>query len=617
MTDLFKDIRYGCRMLLKSPGFTLVAVVSLALGIGFNTTIFSAVDAVLLRPKAGVDPSRLVEIYLGDSSGYAYGVSSYPDVREYRERSDVFSAIASNQSALVLYRAGADTTKSEYLMGEIVSGNFFDLMGLSASLGRVLRADDDVEPGGHPVVVVSQTFWQSRLGGRRDALGETLDLNGLSFTLVGVAPPDFVGNFPGLRSNFWVPSAMVDQMNPSLTGSRLERRTSRSLFVKARLKAGTTLEQAQAQMDAVAIQLQEAFPDANRDRAINLLPSRDVRLHPMIDQALVPIATLLMAVVGLVLLIACANVANMLLARAAARRGEVAIRLALGSTRWRLIRQLLTESLLLSSLGGALGLVIAYWSTKLILAFKPPIPIPIALDLTLNPRVLFFTLAASLVTGIVFGLAPALQSSRASLVPALASDRVPSAGGRRFRLRSALVVLQVAVSLLLLISASLLLRSVGNAQAIDPGFETENVVFMSTHLGFHGYDQARGETFLAHAAERVASLPEIAAASLTSKVPLGTNVSTRTLVPEGEAPERDADWPAYDSTTVAPAYFEVMGIPLIAGRDFRESDVADAPRVVILNETASRRFWPGESALGKRVITGGVENGVGSCRGCR
>ena len=269
-------------------------------------------------------------------------------------------------------------------MGELVSGNFFDLMGLSASLGRVLRSDDDVEPGAHPVVVVSHTFWQARLGGRSEVLGETLDLNGHSFAIVGVAGADFVGNFPGLVSNFWVPSAMVDQMNPSLTGSRLLRQTSRSLFVKARLKAGTTLEQAQAQMDAVAIQLQEEFPDANQDRAINLLPSNDVRLHPMIDQALVPVATVLMVVVGLVLLIACANVANMLLARAAARRGEVAIRLALGSTRWRLIRQLLTESLLLSSLGGALGLVIAYWSTKLILALKPPIPIPIALDLTLT-----------------------------------------------------------------------------------------------------------------------------------------------------------------------------------------------------------------------------------------
>jgi len=590
-------------MLVQSPGFTLVAAVSLALGIGFNTAIFSAVDAVLLRPKAGAEPSRLVEIYLSDSSGYPYGISSYPDFREYRDRSDAFSAIAALQSALVLYRA-ADGT-SEYLMGEVVSGNFFEVMRLTPSLGRLLRPDDDVEPGGHPVVVVGDAFWRGKLGGRRDALGETLELNGRKFTIVGVAPADFAGNFPGLVANFWVPAAMVDHVNPSLTGSRLERRTSRSWFVKARLEDGATLTAAQAQMDAVAIQLQEEFPDANRDRAIHLLASTDVRLHPMVDNALVPIATVLMAVVGLVLLIACANVANMLLARAAARRGEVAIRLALGATRWRLIRQLLTESLLLSSLGGALGLVIAYWSTTLILALKPPIPVPIALDLSLNARVLLFTLAASLLTGIVFGLAPALQASRASLVPALASDRVASPGGGRFRLRSSLVILQVAVSLVLLISAALTSRSVGNAQAIDPGFETDNVVVLSTHLELHGYDRKRGAAFFEQASERLASLPEIASASLSSKIPLGAGVSTRTVAPEGAVPERDGDWPALDATTVAPGYFDVMGIPLIAGRDFQSFDGAAAARVVILNETASRSFWPGETPVGKRVITGG------------
>jgi putative ABC transport system permease protein len=607
MTDLLHDVRYGVRMLSKAPGFTAVAVVSLALGIGFNTTIFSAVDALLLRPKAGLAPDSLVEVYLSDSSGYPYSASSYPDYRAYRDDTDVFSGVASYQTTIARHANG---DSSEYLLGEIVSGNYFTVLGIRARLGRTIEPGDDVERGGRAVALVSEAFWLGRLGGRRDVIGSTLDLNGRAFTIVGVLPAAYTGAIPGVGMQFWAPSAMVDLLNPSPKdgSSRLERRTSRSVMVKARLAPGSTLSQAQAQMDSVIARLREEYPEAYRDREVHLLPSTEVRIHPFVDGALFPVASVLMVVVGLVLLIACANVANMLLARATARRGEVAIRLALGSSRWRLVRQLLTESLLLSSLGGALGLVVAYVSTKLLLSLRPPLPVPIALDLTLSSRVLLFTLVVSVATGIVFGLAPALQASGSSLVPALKSDAAPALGRRSWTLRNALVVVQVALSLVLLIGAGLLLRSAANAQAIDPGFETEGVVMLSTHLGLHGYSEPEGRAFFERAVERIASIPGVEAASLTTKVPLGASVDTQTVAPEGREPERDADWPEVDVANLGPGYFRVMGIPLVQGRDFDWRDDGDSTLVAIVNETAARRFWPGDSPMGKRLSTGSATN---------
>jgi predicted permease len=597
MMDLVRDLEYGVRMLWKSKGFTLVAVLSLALGIGFNTTIFSAVDALLLRPKAGIGLESLVEVYLSDSSGYPYSASSYPDFRDYRDRTDVFSDIACYQSTIARYQSNG---ASEYLLGEVVSGSLFRLLGVRALVGRTLEPEDDVSPGGHPVAVLSERFWRTRLGGRPDAIGETLDLNGRPYTIVGVVPSAYSGGIPGVAMQFWAPSAMVDHLNPSPRDgvSRLERRTSRSLMVRGRLAEGVTIEKAQAQMDSLLASLREEHPeDYQGDRKVHLLPSADVRIHPFIDRALYPVASVLMGVVFLVLMIACANVANMLLARATERRSEVALRLALGSSRFRLVRQLLTESVLLSSLGGAVGLLVAQLGTKALLALKPPIPIPLALDLTLNYRVLAFTLLVSVATGILFGVVPALQASR-SLVPAMKSTE------RRLGLRSVLVVVQVALSLVLLIGAGLLLKSAANAQAIDPGFETERVVLLSSHLGLHGYDEERGRLFYRQAVERIAGLPGIEAASLTDNVPLGASINTENVAAEGREPEKYTDWPEIDSATVSPGYFLSMGVPLIQGRDFDWRDAKGAPEVAIVNETAARRLWPGENPLGRRIATG-------------
>jgi putative ABC transport system permease protein len=597
MGDLLRDLQYGARMLWKSKGFTVVAVVSLALGIGFNTTIFSAVDALLLRPKAGLEPESLVEVYLSDSSGYPYGASSYPDFREYRDRTDAFSDIASYQTTLARYQRNGS---SEYLMGEIVSGSFFQLVGIRALAGRVLEPSDDVSPGGHPVVAVSERFWRTRLDARREAVGETLELNGRPYTIVGVIPSTFGGGLPGIAMQFWGPASMVDSLNPRRAEgpSRLEQRGSRSLMVKARLAKGVSIEEARAQLEALSLSLQKEYPeDYQGGRSPRILPSSEVRLHPFIDGALYQASSVLMVVVALVLLIACANLANMLLARGMERQGEVALRFALGSSRSRLIRQLLTESVLLSTLGGAAGIFVAYAGSRLLLALKPPIPVPLALDLTLNHRVLGFTLLVSIATGVLFGVAPALQASR-SLASAL------KVSGRRFGLRSALVVVQVALSLVLLIGAGLLLRSASNAQAIDPGFETERVVMLSSHLGLHGYDEPRGRLFYRRAVERLSGAPGIEAAALTGKVPVGGNVETENVTPEGQEPADFADWPEIDTATVSPGYFAVMGVPLIQGRDFDWKDDEGSPTVVIVNETAARRFWPAENPIGKRLVEG-------------
>jgi predicted permease len=598
------DLRYAVRMLAKSRGFTLVALATLALGIGFNTTIFSAVDALVLRPKPERDIGSLVEVYLSDSSGYPYGASSYPDSREYRDGADAFSALATHQPTLVRRTEGAS---SEYLLGEVVSGNFFELLGIRALLGRGLEPSDDVSPGGHPVVVLSERFWRGRLGGRQDAIGGSLDLNGRPYTIVGVLPSEFTGVVPGIGMQFWAPASMIDHLNPSPREgtSRLERRTSRGVMVRARLRRGATVEMAQAQLDSVLARLKERFPDEYRERSVRLLPSREVRIHPFVDSALYPAATVLMAVVGLVLLIACANLANMLLARSTARRGEVALRLALGASRLRLLRQLLCESVLLSGLGGALGLGVAHAGTRVLLSLRPPLPFPLALDLSLDHRVLLFTFVVSVAAGIVFGIAPALQSARTSLVSGLKPESAFSVlGGRRLNLRSLLVVVQVASSLVLLIGAGLLLRSAANANGIDPGFETERIVMFSSHLGLHGYDEARGREFYRHAAERLSGHPAIEAASLTDKVPLGGSVQTENVAAEGKEPARPADWPEIDSATISPGYFETMGVAMLQGRDFEWSDDGPSRRVVILNETAARKLWPGENALGKRLGKG-------------
>ena len=386
---------------------------------------------------------------------------------------------------------------------------------------------------------------------------------------------------------------------------RLEQRRNRGLFVKGRLDTGVTIEQAEAQMNTILARLVEEYPDAYEGRRITLVPLSDVRLHPFVDGYIAPGAALLMGIVSLVLLIACANVANMLLSRASARRQEIAVRLALGASRWRLVRQLLTESLLLAVAGGVFGLLLAQWATRLILTFQTPLPISVALDLGIDVRVLGFAFLVALLTGTAFGLAPALRASRPELVSALKEDA--ARGGvrfRRFGLRNFLVVSQVAVSLVLLIAAGLFLRSLRNAQTMDPGFETERVAIVSLAAQMLGYTDEEGMALFARAIERIRALPGVEAVGFATRLPVGVAVQLNAFHIEGREPPPGQMNFSIDVTTVDAGFFEVFDIPLVAGRTFNDADTAEAPGAVIINETMARRFWPGENPIGKRINRG-------------
>jgi predicted permease len=431
-------------------------------------------------------------------------------------------------------------------------------------------------------------------------------VKGRPFEIIGVASPKFKGLFVGFSSELWIPLAA----DVSFAAGRdlLDDRDSRWLFVKGRLQPGVTPDQAQAGLDVLAEQLAGTYPETNEDRRFPLVPTTDVRLIPIVDRALVPVATLLMVVVGLLLLIVCTNLANLLLARALARRKEIAIRLAVGARRGRLVRQLLTESLLLALIGGTLGLVLAWWTAKLLVSFQPPVMFKLSLDLGLDGRVLAFTFLISVLAGVVFGLAPALQGTKPELLPALKDDLDSSS--RRYRLfglRNSLVIVQVAVSLVLLIGAGLFLRSLMGAQAVDPGFERERAAIMTVAPELAGYERTRVENFYSDLLERAPTFAGVESAALASHMPLGVAVNTNSLYVEGADVLPD-EAPSIDVTAISPGYFETMGIPLLRGRDFLKRDDESTPLVAIVNEAAARRFWPGEDAVGKRFRLGDPES---------
>ncbi len=601
--DLIRhDLRYALRRLLRSPGFSAVAILSLALGVGANSAIFSIVNAILLRDLHVQRPDRLVEIYTNDDSGFLYATSSIPDYQSLKEATgSVFKDVLAYELFIAQNNRGES---SPLVIGEVVTGNYFELLGLQPARGRGFLPEEDRTPGTHPVVILGFGYWQRVFGGANDVLGKTVLLNRRPYTVVGVAPPEFKGMFPGMEPQVFVPLAMINVLMPGDL-DRITRRSSRSLFMKGRLADGVDVQQAAAAVTAVSQRLEQAFPESNAKRRMRLLPTESVSVHPFVDKALVPVAALLLGVVALVLLIACANLASFLLARAADRRKEIAVRLALGAGRWRLIRQLLVESTVLALGGGVLGIAMAFLALRALLSYQPPLPIPLDLAIGIDGRVLGFTTLISLLAGIAFGLAPALQSTKPQLAPTLRDEATNVIGGRRrVTLRNTLVVGQIAVSLVLLIGSGLFVRSLQKAQAISPGFYTGPAAMLWPNMELSGYDEARGRQLQQQLLDRLRQLPGVTHVAMADRLPLGAGVVTRGMNVDGVQPPAGRAQLDVDIVHVDDTYFAALAVPIVAGRPFAPSDHENSARVVLVSEAAARAFWPNREALGQTIYLG-------------
>jgi predicted permease len=598
MERLWKDIRFALRTFTKAPAFALTAVGSLALGIGVNTTIFTIINALFLNPLPVDRVSEVVAVYTLDSNNTSQLGNvlqmSLPNYRDFRDRSQSFSAMAAYSFPIPgRLSTGAE---GEQIFLELVTGNYFSTLGVRPLVGRVLGPEDDRVQGASPVIVLGHRTWQRRFGGASDIVGRTVTVNGAAFTVVGVAPEGFRGVNSLFGPDAWAPTMMYRELLPAQFRSWVDERRALAFNVAARLKPGVTIGQAGAEMVTLAKALETEHPAPNKGRTITLRPLTSATIFPGVRDALVLGGSVLMVIVGLVLLIACSNVANLLLARATARSQEIAVRLALGANRSRLVRQLMTENVVLSLIGGALGVVIALWSLRVIWSTRPAFTPQNFVEPSLDGTVLAFTLGVSILTGIIFGLAPAIQASRANVLGAL-KDNTRSAGRRRrtFGLGNLLIVGQVALSLVALITAALFLRSSQAAARIDPGFDTEHVAVMSVTPGQQGYDQPRAEQFYRDVATAVRAVPGVTGASWGTNLPLFGFV-LRSLFVEG----KETAPPVLTTTIdVDVSYFTTTDIAFVRGRDFREAD-RTGPPVAIVNDTMARRYWPGADAIGKR-----------------
>ncbi|HEX9637983.1 MAG TPA: ABC transporter permease [Acidobacteriota bacterium] len=601
MDHLWRDIKVSFRNFAKHPGFTSVAVISLALGIGANTTIFTLINAVFLNPIPVEQPSELVAVYTVDSNnpgqfGNLVGVS-FPNYKDYRDQNEVLSGLTGYTFPFPI---SMSTGKApEQIFTEMVTANYFDVLGVRPVQGRFFLPDESETPGAHPLVVMSHGLWKRMFGSDPGMVGRTIKLNGHAFTVIGVAPEGFKGVNAIGGPELWVPLMMYPQLMPAQFRDWVEERRALLLNVAGRLKPGASIEQAEANLKAIAGRLEKEYPEPNTGRTASLLPLTQATIFPGLRDILVLGGIVLLVVVGLVLLIACSNVANLLLAKAAARRKEIAIRLSLGAGRGRLVRQLLTESTLLALLGGAAGLLVAYWGRDFIWSFRPPFLQQNILDLTLDARVMGFTLLVSLVTGVLFGLVPALQSSRPDLVSDLKEETVTTGRARRGpSLRNSLVVAQVALSIVALVTAGLFLRSLGSAHNIDPGFNTTNLAVITLNPGQLGYDQPRSEQFFRSTLERAHGIPGVRSASLASNLPLFGGFQ-RSVFLEGQTEEKGKGI-LTNTNSVDLDYFEAMGIGFLRGRDFTELDRTESVPVAIINQAMVQRFWPDSDPLGKR-----------------
>jgi predicted permease len=595
--SIVSDLRVAVRRARKRPGFTLVALLSLTLGIGANTAVFSLVNAILLRRAPIPEPERVAEIYQKQTD-FPFSPFSYPDYVDFRRAAaGTFSQISISSFTFASRDLGDHV---ESLTGEMVNGDYFPLLGLRAEVGRLLGPQDDVSPGAHPVVVISHEYWQRAFNASPSAVGQTMRLSGRQYTIVGVAPKSYSGMISGLVPAVFLPVQMINQLQPDIN-DQLAQRGNHGAFMKARLAPGASIAQARALAQRFNAEMAKAHPSYwPAGTSMTVLPIKDIAVNPLLDSVVVPAAAALMIVVGLVLLVACANLASFLLAQARDRRREVAIRLAIGAKRSVLVRQFLVESLLLAALGGAAGIALSGVALRAVLHADLPVPLPITLDVSLDWRVLAFTMLASALAGVLFGLLPALQATRASVIETIKNENANGGPSRRFTVRNGLVVGQVAVSLTLLITATLFLRSLEARATVDPGFGKHRAAMLWIAVPPERFDSTRRQILLDDIVRRAARIPGVTAVGMSDNVFLntlnqsGTRIRVAGVTPPKGQTSFTVDWAAADS-----GYLGAIGLALVRGRNISPADTRDAPRVALINEAMAKKFWPGREAIGQ------------------
>jgi predicted permease len=596
--ELWRDARFGARMLRKLPGSTAAVIVALALGIGMNTCVFTFVNTLLLRPPSAVHSSgELREVW--GRSRVANGLGrylplTYPDYTYFRDHANSFTGILAydgDTQTILWNRSGA----GEVVRGEYVSGNFFSVAGVGAAMGRVLSPSDDQPSNPRPIVVLGNAFWKRRMGADPNVIGKTMMLNGINYSVIGVAPPGFTGFIVGITPDFWSPLSMIGQTirDPG----RLTSRSENWLLTVGRLAPGATTKRANAEMNVLAREIELAHPDTDKDIGAALFTLAPV---PGPVRGYVTAFTgLLMAVFALVLIIACTNAAGLLLVKATGRGRELAIRSALGAARARLVRQMIVESLLLSLIAGCVAIAVAWWTSHLLLGLVPP-SLPVSVRLPLDWRVLVFTFLIALVTGILFGAVPALRGTRVNPVRVLKEETF-TGGREKSRLRNALMIGEVALCALLLFEATLCVRSLLNANSIDPGFDTRNVAIATLDPGSLGYPDAKVDGFYRNLTARILALPGVDSVSYTNHLPLDAALETTGVLKEGETDSKQTEMPV-DVLRVAPGYFKTLSVALLSGRDFSQSEFDRKSNVIVVNDTLAQKLWPGENPLGKSVV---------------
>jgi len=595
LEGLLRDLRYAGRRLLATPGTTLIAALSLALGIGANTALFSFVNALFFKPLPLTRPEELVALYTTDPAFPGFAPSSYPNFLDARNDHSVFAGLAASLNVEVsLGESGPDR---EQVAGAVVSADYFNVLGLHPQRGRFFLAEE--EQAGHPVVVLSDRLWRRRFHADPAIAGKLVRLNGRPFVIIGVAPPGFAGPGRLLAQELWLPIGARQGIVGAPLVNWFDFRDSLMLDVLGRLRPGMGLDRARAGVSSLGHRLEQTYPQENHARGMTLLPLSQSALNANTRDRDLRLAWFLMTMVGLVLALACTNVANLLLTRALGRRREIAIRIAIGADSGHLVRQLLTESLLLALLGGACGLLLGAWGRHLLWAFRPP-NIPGTLDVSFDARVLLFTLALTLLTGVLFGLVPALQIRRPDLVPALKAASTPPPVRRGLSLRTVTVVGQVAFSLLLLIGTGLFLRSLESASHIDPGFDAPHLLAVSFNLEGAGYDPVRALDFCRRASETVAALPGVRAAAAGLNRPLSQGLGGGFFIPGRDVPS-PREGAAARTNGVDTSYFSTLGIQILRGRPFTLADNADSRPVAVINRTLADRYFTGSDPVGQRL----------------